>query len=590
VRIRTLAVTLGAAVALGAAVIPAARGAAADAVTVTSVATGPDSITIATTSDTAITALSVDLTTAANPDVLTLSLPDFTLTAGTGTGASTWTLNHSLSVSQLPPGTYGLNVTAQDTGGGSGSDDSATFAWLATPTVTLTASSPTFSYDSPSVTFSGTLALTNPDGSGADPAQAAGLTLQLTDGSGGNAAVTTGAGGAFSIVISHPDSGAAYVAAFAGTTAIVAGKSAPVTVTATKDQAEVGVRVSATQLNYGQSLTISGTAQYAPGAQLVPLAGGTVAIYAGPAGTQASPLATVTTDAQGDYTATVAAKATGSYYVYAGGVPGDAFLDEVLTQAVASTPTVSVALPLKITALKASLSPFAELTLKGCLVVGNGSLPPALTMRVESAAKPAGPWHAVASVHGLGSPACGSGSARGLPFDYQVKVPMASAYYRLDYAGSSGFQPARSATVHEAKTLTKITNFTISPRSVAKRKYVKVSGRLWRYAKGWHPMASQRIWILARYQNKWYYYATKPATNSAGKFSGRFQVYFSGPWLAEFMGSQAYFASASGRLTVTATSAAVLPELGTTTLAAAGLRPVLSAGAVLADTGLRLAG
>ena len=43
--------------------------------------------------------------------------------------------------------------------------------------------------------------------------------------------------------------------------------------------------------------------------------------------------------------------------------------------------------------------------------------------------------------------------------------------------------------MHEAKTLTKITNFKISPRSVAKRKYVTVSGRLWRYANGWHSMA-----------------------------------------------------------------------------------------------------
>ena len=587
-RIRTLAVAVGAAAALGAAVIPAARGAATDTVTITSVTTGQGSISISTTSDTALSTLTVTLSAVGHPDALSRTFADFTLTAGTTT-AGTWTLGSAITVAQLPPGSYGVAVSAGDSGGGSATDNSATFPWLMTPAITLTPSSPAFSFDSPAITFAGTLSLANPDGSVVDPSLLADQPLVLTDGLGGNVAVTTGAGGAFSVAINHPDPDAPYVAEFEPTGTTAGGQSAPVTVTATKDQAQVGVKVSATQLDYGKSLTISGTAQYAPGAQLVPLPDGTVAIYAGPASTQAGPLATVSTDSDGHYSYTFAAKVAGSYYVYAGGVPGNAFLDEVLSQAVASTPKVSVALPLKITGLKASLSPFAVLTLKGCLVVGNGDFPPGLTMRVESAAKTSGPWHVVASVHGVGSSACGSGSARGLPFDYQVTVPMASAYYRLDYAGSPNFQPADSAAVHEAKTLTKITNFKISPRSVAKRKYVTVSGRLWRYAHGWRSMARQRIWILARYKNKWYYYAAKPVTNSAGKFSGRFQVYFSGPWLAEFMGSKAYFASASGRLTVTATSAAALPELGTTTLAAAGLRPVLSAGAVLAGTGLRLA-
>jgi hypothetical protein len=417
-----------------------------------------------------------------------------------------------------------------------------------------------------------------------DPSLLAGQPLLLTDGLSGNVAVTTGAGGAFSIVINRPDS-ATYTAVFAATGTAVAAQSGPVTVRPSQDQAEVTAHVSATQLNYGRPLTISGTAQYDPGSQFVPLASSTVQIYSGPASSQSGPLATVSADSQGNYTYTFAGKAAGSYYVYAGGVPGNTFLDQVLTQAVAITPKVNIALPLRISGLKASLSPFAVLTLKGCLIAGNGDLPPVLTLRVESAPKASGPWRALGSARSAVSGRCGSAPAFGRPVDDQVKVPTAAAYYRLDYAGSPDFQPARSTVVHEAKTLTKVTNFTISPRSVAKRKFVTVSGRLWRYANGWHPMAGQRMWILARYKGQWYYYASKPRTNSSGRFRGRFQVYFTGPWLAEFTGSATYFASASSRLTVTATGTAAVPAL-----AAAGLRPEISAGVVLADTGLRLAG
>jgi len=304
-----------------------------------------------------------------------------------------------------------------------------------------------------------------------------------------------------------------------------------------------------------------------------------------PDGLLASPLATVSTDSQGDYTYTFADKGASSYDVYAGGVPGDSFLDEVLSQAVAVTPKVGVALPLKITGLRASLSPFAVLTLKGCLSVGNGSFPPPLTLRVESRPKASGSWSVLRSVNGLGKAVCGTAASPGLPFDYQVKVAAASAYYRLAYAGSGSYQPAVSSVAHEAKTLTKITDFKISPRSVATKKSVTVSGRLWRLTStGWHPMAGQKIWILARFKGKWYFYGHKPLTSSAGRFSGKFEVFFSGAWLSEFMGNATYFAAASDRLNVTAKGAAAIPASQL-----AGLRPETSAGAVLADTGLRLA-
>jgi hypothetical protein len=586
VRIRTVAMALGAAAALGVAgvaIVPAASGATADTVTITGVTTpSPGVIAVAVTSDSSLTTLNVTLTSAANPNALSLAISDFTL-AGSDT-AGTYTLTTPITDAQLPAfDTYTIDVSAEDSGLTTATDSSATLPWLLQPSITLTASSTTFSYNSPSITFSGTLSLTDPDGSAAAPSLAASQTVLLTNSLNRNDTATTGADGSYSLVIGQPDNGAYYVQ-YGGTATTALAQSPQVTVAASPDQAEVTANVSATQLNSGQSLTISGTAEYDPGTQFVPLANSVVQIYSGAAASEPGPLATVSTDSLGNYTYTFADTAPGTFYVYAGGVPGNTFLDEVLSQAVVQTVKVNVALPLAISGLSASLSPFAALTLKGCLVAGNGQLPPALTLSVQTAAKAAGPWKTLQTVRGLGSTTCGTAPATGLPFSYQVKVPAASAYYRLSYGGSTSFEPATSKVVHEAKVLTKITNFTISPRSVATDNFVTVSGRLWRDSKGWHPFAHQKIWILVRYRGKWYYYSHKPLTSSAGRFSGRFQVYFSGLWLTEFMGSATYFASASGRLSVTATGTPATAALG-----AASLRAEPAAGAVLADTGLRLA-
>jgi hypothetical protein len=162
---------------------------------------------------------------------------------------------------------------------------------------------------------------------------------------------------------------------------------------------------------------------------------------------------------------------------------------------------------------------------------------------------------------------------------------LTSAYYRLAYPGSKDWLPASSKVVHESKILTRITNFTISPRSVGRNGYITVSGRLWKYVKGWHALARQHVWILYHYKGVWYYYLHKPLTSSSGRFSGRFQVYVTAPWIAEYMGGKPYFASATGELRVKmagAVSASALRDL-------AG-EPTRFAGTVLAGSGPRLVG
>jgi hypothetical protein len=210
-------------------------------------------------------------------------------------------------------------------------------------------------------------------------------------------------------------------------------------------------------------------------------------------------------------------------------------------------------MPLKITGTKMSLDPFGILAVKGCLAA-DSSYPQALPLRIQYRVSTGGTWRTLAAVHAhLTGGHCGSGGLRGSAFSNKVLVAVASAYYRLSYAGSADWEPAVSAVAHEAKTLTKITSFTVSPKSVPANGYVTVSGRLWKDHQGWHPLAGQHVWILFYYKGAWYYYISKPLTNSSGWFKGTFQPVVSAPWIAEYMGGSSYFASTSGSIKVTVT-------------------------------------
>jgi hypothetical protein len=557
-----------AAAALSAAAIPAASAAQAqDTVTINSVTSSvsPGQIYVSVTSTTALTTLNVNVMSGSTV-ALALTISDFTLeTGGTNTdGTYELTTNHTMA--QLPDyGTYTLDVSAADSGGGTASNDSTSLDWLLQSTVTISASETTFTYNSPSITFSGALSLFNPDGTAASSTLLSGQTLDLTGGP-AEQPVVTGTGGAYSITVSQPSDQTYYSVIVNATTTQTSAMSPQIYVQAQQDPAIVTASVSATQLNYGQTLTITGTATYNPGSGYVPLANSSVQLYGGPYYDSTAPFMTATTNAAGQYTFSFKDDGTDEWYVYAGGVPGDSFLDLLLSQALAITKSVNVAIPVRITALRGSLSPFAVLTLTGCLGAGGSAFPPALSLQAQYATKTSGPWHTLRTVHGLSGTSCGSGSTLGQTFKYQVPVVLASAYYRLSYAGSADYEPAASGVLHEAKIVTRITNFDISSHSISRDGHVTVSGRLWKYVKGWHPLARQRVWILFHYKGEWIYYPDKPLTSSSGRFSGRFPAaYGTAPWIAEYMGSKAYFASASKEVTVkvtSASSAGSIPALG----------------------------
>jgi hypothetical protein len=548
--ITALAVLTGSA---GLAATAASASTAADTVVITafnSPSADRGQFSVSVTSTTSLTNLAITLASATNPDVLSLPFSDFTLASGTDM-LGTWTLTSPVTEAELPLGIYTVNITASDSGGGSATVNTR-LDWLIHPTITLNASQTTFSYDHPSITFSGTATGTSPDGT---VAPLAGQSMVLTDNDNADLPITTGGDGSFQITVAQPDNFAAYYVINSETATVGFAESPMINVTAIQDPAQVTAKVSATQLNYGQTLTISGTATYNPGSGFVPLTDSPVQIYGGPAAEENfQPFMTATTDSSGNYSVSFPDKGSGQFYVYAGGMPQGGWSDQVLSPAAATTPSVNVAIPVQVTGLRASLSPFAVLTLRGCLVDSFDAFGAALPLHVEYASRPNGPWKVLRSVNGIeAGTTCGSGPEYGAPFDYKVPVRVAAAYYRLSYAGSKDYEPMVSKAVYEAKTVTRITNFRVSPHKTAAKKYVRVSGRLWKYTRSWHPLSRQHVWILFHYRGQWYYYGHRPVTNSSGRFSGRFKLYVSAPWVAEYRGSKTYFACASRRIKVTAT-------------------------------------
>lgn len=450
-RTRVLAIGLAAAAALGMTAIQAAR-ADADLVTITAIGIpSPGVISISVTSTTALTELDMTLKSTAHPNTLSFTLADFTLDSGGTDTDGTYTLTTPVTDAQLPFDSYMIDVTAADAGGGSSTNDTSFLGWFIQSALTISASQTTFDYDNESITLSGTLSLVNPDGTAVAPADLAGQQLLLTNNVNTTYPVTTGAGGSYTYTVGlgQAQNDSAYSVTLSPTATTLGSTSPDVVITAVSDPAKVTAKVSATQVNRGKTVTVTGTAEYNPGTGFVPLQNSTVAAYGGAYDGSSPPLATAHTNLNGQYTMTIRMLYPTPLDVYAGGVPGDFFMDQVLSTAVAVTPKVNVALPVKIASLSGSLNRSGTLTLRGCLTIVGGS-PFPLPLQAQYALA-GGRWKLLRTVHGLTGTTCGGAPWYGERFSYQMPVAVASASYRLAYPGSKDYEPAVSNVIHETK-------------------------------------------------------------------------------------------------------------------------------------------
>jgi hypothetical protein len=523
-------------------------------------------LSVTVQSTTPLTSLSVSIMSGTT-DELDLPFSDFSLASGSTT-SGTWTLNSPITTTQLPLGTYTVDASATDSGGDSATGaDAGTLYFVVVPTITLAATPTTVDYGNQDVVFSGTVAGLEPDGT---TAPLSGTLVEISAGLDTYRATTLSDGTFQTVPEAVNTAYSPFQASINQTATTWYAYSNSVSITATTYPVMLTASVTHPSVNYGQSDTITGMATYDPSGAYVPLPGATVTLTASYEYT--SETVTATTDANGNYTATLTAQeleslgGTSYWTVSAGGS------DYLQAQSVYNV-QVTVAMPTHITQFSAPLSPAYRLHVNGCLAETVGASqedfnPFALT--VQYATRKSGPWHNLGSVSysQQGTDFCHDSAAH-WSGTYTVRV--ANGYYRLRFPGSSGLLPSTSSVLHRFKTPTRITGFRISPTSTGRNDDVSVSGKVWRHLSSWKGFGGRKIYLCLVYENTLYCYKHHMTASSSGDFSAQYKAILGGRWFAEYIGSSTDFAAVSGLIRVHVISAAATRVIGAAALNQLGL-------------------
>ncbi len=448
----------------------------------------------------------------------------------------TWTLSNPITTAELSLGYYQVCVSATDQGGDSLSDAyvGPLYFFDTVEFPSFSANGTSFSFDNQDVTLSGTAQLLTPAGT---TTPFAGKTLDVAGTGNNNVTAVTGSDGSFSVKFQVPMTGPYWV--YYPNDGTAAGSSPVINLTLTTFPVRISAALTAKRIDQGKRDSISGTVTYEDNGVRKPLAGNTVWLCSSgdpyPCASLWSSYASgsATTDANGKFTIRV--PTAGS--------------DVWLLQTTSSLyfPSATKSLPLSvvlanaITSFKAGLSSFGVVSYSGCITST------ANTAQLEYSAKPAGPWRKLKVKPVTNGYTCGQGQHIGYEFSGTAVAQLAAAYYRAIAPASSQWQATVGRTVYLWKYLTKITSFAVTPRHVAKGGHIRVSGRLWTsngHGK-WRPYGHRRILVIFKYRGTWYRYPGEPLTSKAGWFSGRFAVYASSPFFAQYDGDKAHFACSS---------------------------------------------
>jgi hypothetical protein len=408
------------------------------------------------------------------------------------------------------------------------------------PIITLVLSPATVDYGHQSVTASGTVTTS------AGPVAGAAVTVSYLDIDHQTAliSVTTGTNGSYSGTIPDPETAAQDVTASVAATSSTTAASAPAHLGFTQDAVTIAASFAQPSVNAGSTDTLSGVASYVSGGSPHPLANSTLSITS-PGSFNWNPVSTtVTTGADGSFSYvtpevfeatsevdfTVSSAATA--YLEAGQLKITLPVNQV-SFIYNFTGTISADRVLRFSACGGIPEPLADNPLFGPL-------------DYQYSRTPHGPWKTL----GTGTPDYNGPCYMQLGFGdgtYLGKfaAPLANAYYRAYAPAVPGQMSSVSQVIHLWKYPTRITGFTITPRSVSRDGRVTVSGRLWRLAGKWSPDAHQRIVIEFRYKNKTYTLSHRLVTDSAGRFRGIFAVPQTAAWLALYQGGGNDFATTS---------------------------------------------
>lgn len=538
------------AVAMTAALAPAsayAAAPAADTITVNWAGSGSpaDQLAISLTASSPITSLSAQLNgTGTNNSSMTIS--SFTPPAGTSPSSGVWTSTSPVpwgtGAGELPLGIYTVTVTVSDQGGTTLTESNAPgFMNLQIePSLTLAASPATIDYAHRSVTFSGSVTGTYPDGSTA-PVQGAVVTVSpLVAGSGDSSfSPTTASDGTYSVtgtVLTWQ-----WQASVTGGPTgldLTANTEQIVDLTVTQDQLKLTAAAKG-DVNYGKSDKVSGTVMYKSGSTWHPLSDYQVVV----AGTRPDNSGvTTTTDTTGHFTATLADLKTSDYWTVSVGEASAYF------NGASKSLTITVNWPAKITRVSERLNPFGVLSASGCIVYkvpNSQEFTSNAPLWVDYAPRPKGPWHVLGKMGASwnGTQMCPSIGAN---WTGHFAVRLANAWYRERIKAAPGIEPATSKPAHLWKYLTRIVRFHVSARSVPSGGSLTVSGRLEQHTGHWRGLKHHVVLIVLRPKGKstWYWIA-KPRTTASGHFSATFTDPVSATWSAVFEGGIRYFASAA---------------------------------------------
>ena len=518
----------------------------ADTFTVVSAGnSAPNQLTVVVDSPSTITGLTASLIRGTAVTIGTDDVYDVALTPSSSIAdpndstqtQTTWvaTIPLGTSPSGVALGIYSVNLTAtySDTTT-SKLTDAGPFGFVVRETVTLTASRTNLNFVNPSTTLSGTVTLTNPDGT-ADT-DYTGLSASLiVNGDGVLDNLPVSSTGTFSLSLTPSKSESVVV--YAQGPGVPGSGSDPVHLTVTDTTPTLTLKVNPVTETYGKTATVTGTLTYMSGSTSEPVADQKIWIGTNEQYGQNDPVATGTTGEDGTFSITLPKEQTGTT-LYVGST------DQTDLSATAVPLTLNVVNPTVISSFKVSLSQSWGLSVSGCLGFDSGNTAQrfhhtsGLTVQYASSAK--GPWKNLFRISGNEPDRpCGTG---GIKFSGSATAPENYAYYRVAYAGTTGatsYAATDSNAVLAWKYADRITGFKASPTVVNAGGKLTITGTLQYYNRGWHNYSGQTIWIVLHPKGSsptWFAMVTV-RTNSKGQFSATFKDPGSATWEAVFEGN-----------------------------------------------------
>ncbi len=273
------------------------------------------------------------------------------------------------------------------------------------------------------------------------------------------------------------------------------------------------VSLSPSKLRYGQKTTLSGTLQYfSAGSVWTPLPDTRVTTAEGK-----TAIGTVTTGSAGTFKETLP---TTHGFSWSASVAAG-----TLTAQTTTVGNLIISVPMRVRSFSAALGVNGSVGITGCLQVtapvGYG---PMSTVTIQYSANGRKQWKTLGRLplHNMARTvrSCPHGATESY-FSGSIRAALDNAYYRADFPATNYFQGAVSRVIRSWRYATKITNFSVTPRTVNSGQAVTITGKLWhRTGSKWVLYAHRTIEILYNQKGTsfWSTALGPVKTNSKGEF------------------------------------------------------------------------